>query len=126
MRSGLDALLRPVRPADATGVEAGAEDGRMAAPLVFLRGDAGRASVNSLREELARLTAVRAIGLPADLFSRWSPQELEACRQRVAVEAPYELRRQRRCRALQPHDQGSGHLATRLGPPADLLEVISA
>lgn len=93
MRDGLDALLRPVHPADANDAEPGAEEGRTAAPLVFLRGDPGRASVSSLREELARLAAVRAIGLPADLFSVWSPQELEACRQRVAVEAPYELRR---------------------------------
>ena len=36
---------------------------------------------------------MRQLGLPADLFADWSPAELEACRQRVAVEAPYELRR---------------------------------
>ncbi len=32
-------------------------------------------------------------GLPDGLFADWSPAELETCRQRVAVEAPYELRR---------------------------------
>ena len=31
--------------------------------------------------------------LPDSLFADWSPAELEACRQRVAVEAPFELRR---------------------------------
>src|SRR3954470_13785012 len=35
----------------------------------------------------------RPWGLPADLFTDWSLRELEACRQRVAVEAPHELRR---------------------------------
>ena len=57
------------------------------------RSGPGRASVASLREELARLDTVRRLGLPDGLFADWSPAELEACRQRVAVEAPYELRR---------------------------------
>ncbi|MBV8613958.1 MAG: Tn3 family transposase, partial [Acetobacteraceae bacterium] len=65
----------------------------MDAPLIHLRGGPGRASVASLRDELARLDAVRRLGLPDGLFAEWSPAELEACRQRVAVEAPYELRR---------------------------------
>ncbi|MBY0334224.1 MAG: hypothetical protein K2X49_26500 [Acetobacteraceae bacterium] len=39
------------------------------------------------------MDAVRRLALPADLFADWSPAELEAARQRVAVEAPYELRR---------------------------------
>jgi len=46
-----------------------------------------------LRDELARLNAIRQLGLPADLFTDWSQQKLDAGRQRVAVEAPHELRR---------------------------------
>ena len=114
MRDGLDALLRPMHPADANDAEPGAEEGRTAAPLVFLRGDPGRASVNSLREELARLAAIRAISLPADLFIRWSASELEACRQRVAVEAPYGTMA---CASDFKHfgawDSASGHVGNR-------------
>src|SRR3954468_11492376 len=64
--------------------------GRSPCPL---RAGPGRASVASLRDELARLGTIRRISLPADLFTDWSLRELEACRQRVAVEAPHELRR---------------------------------
>jgi TnpA family transposase len=91
-RAGLDALLRPLGPEEAAGaVEE--RDEQTAAPLIHLRGGPGRVSVASLRDELARLDAVRRLGLPDGLFADWSPAELEACRQRVAVETPYELRR---------------------------------
>jgi TnpA family transposase len=94
MRAALDALLQaPV--AEGTG-EAGEDDkpeGGAPAPLIHLRAGPGRASVASLRDELARLDVVRRLALPADLFADWSPAELEVARQRVAVEAPYELRR---------------------------------
>lgn len=94
VRAGLDALLRPTGPEAAGAAEDETDpEGQAAAPLIHLRGGPGRASVASLRDELARLGAVRRLGLPADLFAGWSPAELEACRQRVAVEAPYELRR---------------------------------
>jgi hypothetical protein len=36
--------------------------------------------------ELERLEAIRAIGLPADLFARVLPHEVELYRQRVAVQ----------------------------------------
>lgn len=39
-------------------------------------------------ETRARLDLVRQLDLPNRLFADWSPAELEACRQRVAVEAP--------------------------------------
>ena len=94
MRVGLDALLQPGGLEEATEAENGTlPDGRLDAPPVQLRAGPGRASVASLREELARLGMVRGIGLPDGLFAGWSPAELETCRQRVAVEPPYELRR---------------------------------
>jgi TnpA family transposase len=94
MRVGLDALLQSPGPQGAAEVEdMAAPDGKSDATLIHLRAGPGRASVVSLRDELARLDTVRGLGLPDDLFADWSRNELEACRQRVAVEAPYELRR---------------------------------
>lgn len=46
-----------------------------------------------MQDELAKLELIRRLELPADLFDHALPQELERYRQRVAVEAPYELRR---------------------------------
>jgi len=90
----LDALLEPTGPEDTGSAEDGTmPQGRTDAPLIHLRAGPGRASVASLRDELARLNAIRQLGLPADLFTDWGQQELDAGRQRVAVEAPHELRR---------------------------------
>jgi hypothetical protein len=94
MRVSLGALLQPAGPKATGDAEDGAvPDGRVDAPLIYLRAGPGRSSVASLREELARLGTIRWIGLLAELFTDWSLQDLEACRQRVAVEAPHELRR---------------------------------
>ena len=65
----------------------------MPALLLRLRGDPGRPSLASVQAELAKLELIRRIGLPADLFDQVLPHELERYRRRVAVEAPYELRR---------------------------------
>ena len=94
MRARLDALLEPAGPEDAKGADDKMmPEGRTDAPLIHLRTGPGRASGASLRDELARLNTIRQLGLPADLFTEWSQQELETGRQRVAVEAPHELRR---------------------------------
>ena len=61
--------------------------------LMRLRADPGGPSVNSLQTEMAKLATIRDIGLPAHLFDGVSPHEIERYHQRVAVEAPYELRR---------------------------------
>ena len=86
LRARLDAL---VQSAGVGGDGAASEDeavaeGQADAPLVHLRAGPGRASVASLRGELARLETVRRLGLPENLFADWSAAELEACRQRVA------------------------------------------
>jgi hypothetical protein len=61
--------------------------------LNFVRGDPGRASLDSVMRELERLQAIRAIGLPGDLFADALPHEVELYRQRVAVQPPSDLRR---------------------------------
>ena len=92
MRVGLDALLQSAGPEGTAEIEdMVAPDGQADAPLIHLCAGPGRASVTSLRDELARLDTVRDLGLPDGLFADWSRAELEACRQRVAVETPYEL-----------------------------------
>jgi hypothetical protein len=62
--------------------------------LLTLRGNPGRPSLASMQEELAKLELIRGIDLPIDVFDQTSARDLERCRRRVAVEAPYELRRQ--------------------------------
>ncbi len=91
-RTRLDALLRPATVEQ--NVAANNEpDGLASALLMHLRSDPGGPSVNSLQTELAKLSLVRKIELPSGLFSHARAQEVERYRQRVMVEAPYELRR---------------------------------
>jgi TnpA family transposase len=94
VRERLDALLRP--PPAGTGADgeddpAAAEGAR--ALLNFVRGDPGKAGVASVTRGLERLEAIRAVGLPADLFAGVLPHEVELCRRRVAVQPPSDLRR---------------------------------
>lgn len=42
---------------------------------------------------MAKLELIRGLDLPADLFDRASPRDVERCRQRVSVEVPRDLRR---------------------------------
>jgi TnpA family transposase len=91
-RSCLEALLQPDCDAE-SGSDGDGQPGIAPALLLQLRGDPGRPSLAGVQAEMARLELVRGIGLPADLFDRVLPQELERYRQRVAVEAPHELRR---------------------------------
>lgn len=58
-----------------------------------LRADPGRATLDHLLREITRLEYVRALELPPELCAGVSPHVLATYRQRVAVEAPYELRR---------------------------------
>jgi hypothetical protein len=86
-RTRLEALLRPANP------EREEMSGTAPAILLQLCGDPGRPSLGSVQDELAKLELIRRLELPADLFDHALPQNLERCRQRVEIEAPYELRR---------------------------------
>jgi TnpA family transposase len=91
-RMRLDALLRPAttEPQTAANDE---PDSHIPAVLMQVRSDPGGPSVNSIQAELAKLDLIRKLGLPADIFDQVRPHEVERFSQRVAVEAPYELRR---------------------------------
>jgi TnpA family transposase len=87
----LEALLGPaelpVSDADATASTF------ERALLQELRADPGRATLDNLVQELAKLERLRALHLPPDLFDDLAPSVLHAYRQRIAVEEPHELRR---------------------------------
>jgi hypothetical protein len=57
-----------------------------------IRTDPGNVSLNTCVEEVSKLEAVRAIGLPTTLFIDVAPKMLVAWRSRVAVETPSLLR----------------------------------
>jgi hypothetical protein len=69
------------------------DTGTAPALLLQFRGHPGQPSLGSVQDQLEKLEIIRQLDLPADMFSHAPPHELERYRQRVAVEAPYELRR---------------------------------
>jgi TnpA family transposase len=93
-RNRLEALLRPADGVDATE-DPSADRTPTTAPamLLRLRSSPGRPSLAGIQNELAKLELIRNVALPRDLFDRVRPHDLERYRRRVAVEAPYELRR---------------------------------
>ena len=81
-RQALDALLElPTTTAE--------ED---CLPFHTLKSDPGRISLGSLLTEIAKLHAVRQVGLPDDLFAGVPPRLVVRFRQRAAAEPPRELR----------------------------------
>ena len=87
-RAALDALAQHVADDSTITEEAAAR-----APINLLRADPGRPSVNSLLDEMRKLKTIRDLNLPPDLFGGVSAHEVDSYRQRVRVDAPYELRR---------------------------------
>jgi TnpA family transposase len=88
----LDALLLPADP----GPREPAPDPRAEparAVLRHLQADPGRAGLEGMLEEIAKLDRIRALGLPPDLFGGVSARLPRAYRRRVVVEEPHELRR---------------------------------
>ena len=86
----LDALLAPADPPSSDPAAAPALE---RAVLHDLRADPGRATLDNLFQEIAKLERVRALGLPPNVFHDVPSSVLQAYRQRVAAEEPYELRR---------------------------------
>ncbi|MEO8409188.1 MAG: DUF4158 domain-containing protein, partial [Propionivibrio sp.] len=91
-RECLDALLRP-EGGGSEGLNQDDAIGSAPAVLLKLRGSPGQPSLASMQDELTKLELIREINLPAGLFDRTSPRDLERCRQRVSVEVPRDLRR---------------------------------
>ncbi len=60
--------------------------------LAVIKADPGNVSLKTTRQEIAKLTAIRATGLPAGLFGGIAPKVLAAWRARAAAEAPSHLR----------------------------------
>jgi hypothetical protein len=91
-RTALDMLLTPElrEPHGPGGDETSMAGGRTL--LHELRADAGRATLENLFREIAKLERIRAVALPPDLFGTVAPKVVRAYRNRAAVEAPHELR----------------------------------
>lgn len=60
--------------------------------LATIKADPGDVSLDSMLAEIDKLGAVRAVGLPADLFADVSPKVVSGWRARAAVESPSHLR----------------------------------
>jgi hypothetical protein len=91
-RTKLDALLIMQAPTEDEPHTSGPPEPGQAV-LQELRAAPGRASRENLLREMTTLERVRDLDVPLDLFDHLGPKVLQAYRQRVAVEAPYELRR---------------------------------
>lgn len=77
-RERLDALL--------------SDDGE-GATFTRLTADPGRVGLESLLAEIAKLDAVRVVGLPSDLLRGLHPDQINRFRRRASVETAWELRR---------------------------------
>jgi len=60
--------------------------------LALIKAAPGNVSLDTMLVEIAKLEAIRAIGLPADLFADVAPIVVAAWRARAAVESPSHLR----------------------------------
>jgi hypothetical protein len=83
-----------VRSADSDPVPLSVPEAPEAERLAFheLKADPGRTSLDGILTEIAKLRAIRQIGLPTDLFQGISPKLVARFRQRAAAEPPRELR----------------------------------
>ncbi len=75
---------------DESGHDADGDDGP--AVLAAVRSEPGNVSLNTMLTEIAKLEAVRAVGLPAGVFAGIASKVVAAWRARAAVEAPSHLR----------------------------------
>ena len=66
-------------------------------PLGLIRHDPGPVGVESAMREIAKLRALRAIGLPPDLFQGYPPKLVERLRRRIAAESSFAYSRAPPC-----------------------------
>ncbi|MFB9682048.1 Tn3 family transposase [Streptosporangium vulgare] len=90
-------ILALVAVSDArSGGEAGGSDGDpdedQGSVLSLIKAIPGNVSLDSMLTEIRKLTAIRAIGLPAGLFADVAPKVLAGWRFRAGVESPSHLR----------------------------------
>lgn len=62
------------------------------AVLASVRSDPGNVSLNTMLTEIAKLEAVREVGVPGDVFAEIGPKIVKSWRARAAVESPSHLR----------------------------------
>jgi len=87
------------------------EDGRLL--FAQIRDDPGNVSLATVREEVVKLAAIRAIGLPSGVFAGIAPKVVASWRDRAAIEFPSHLREDHWCR------QRTGSRTMTLAPPGD-------
>lgn len=91
----LEALLNVGAGESKAEEKAASEEGAEAvtSTLAHLKVDPGRASLESVLTEIARLEQLRRLNLPPDLFQDVSPKLIQSWRRRVVAEELHELRR---------------------------------
>jgi len=62
-------------------------------PWQNLKGEPGKAGIESVKEAASRLATVREVDLPADLFKEVPPKLVERFARQATVEEPHEIRR---------------------------------
>lgn len=88
----LDALVGA--PRDSTDAPLPTEEPALSrVPIHDLNTDPGKLSLATARAEVTKWQHLMALDLPPDLFADVAPKLIHTFRQRVAAEAPYELRR---------------------------------
>src|SRR6266545_1834492 len=89
----LDAFLQPA-PGEESDQNKGGESSSDLQRTVWqaLKADPGRASTDTMFEEIAKLERLRTLKLPSNLFASVPRKVLQGYRQRAAVDEPYELR----------------------------------
>ncbi len=92
-------IARAADPGDEEDVGPGEADALFGAAEVTgvgvfaaIRDEPGNVSVKTIGQEAFKLGAIRAVGLPDDLFADVAPKVLAGWRARVAAEAPSDLR----------------------------------
>ncbi|HVB46112.1 MAG TPA: DUF4158 domain-containing protein [Streptosporangiaceae bacterium] len=91
-RIGGDATARILALIDGEADGEGDGDEDQDSVLALVKSVPGNVSLESMLTEIRKLTAIRAVGLPAGLFAGVAPKVVSGWRARAAVESPSHLR----------------------------------